>query len=164
MRDYPGEIKNTERQIFCTLGIALLWCVISQSYFPDSTGPLPPMRQADKLPPDFHVPKLAIPNSCFMSSMNLRGAYVAYCTARKYRYWAKLLLMEQISKSDPGVKLAHVVCVFEYFGRFYVYDVNHGVYMLTQKDIRGASAEAVASTVKQSESFTMGESLWVEEI
>lgn len=143
--------------------IALLVCVISQQYFLETVDQVPPTRDQDKLPPDLTPPKLAIPNSCFLSSMNLRGAYVAYCTAHKYRYWARLLLMEQISKSDPKLKLAHVVCVFEYFGRFYVYDINHGVYPLTAKDIRRASAPAVASALKPSRDYTLGDSLWVEE-
>ena len=156
-------MTTSPNRLFYALVIALFLCVLSQQYFVERSDALPPVRELDKLPPDFTIPKLRIPNSCFMSAMNLRGAYVAYCTAHKYRYWAKLLLMEQISKTNPTVKLAHVVCVFEYFGRFYVYDVNHGVYLLTQKDPRRASASAVAAVVKHPEGYTCGESLWVEE-
>jgi len=156
-------MKSTPQPLLHALVIALFICVLSQQYFLERDAALPPTRELDKLPPDLTPPKLGIPNSCFMSSMNLRGAYVAYCTVHKYRYWTKLLLMEQISKTNPKVKLAHVVCIFEYFGRFYVYDVNHGVYPLPKADIRRATASAVALSVKPPEGYTLGESLWVEE-
>ncbi|MCX6966813.1 MAG: hypothetical protein NTZ46_03370 [Verrucomicrobia bacterium] len=159
------EMHSKQIPLLYALVITLCLCVFSQQYFLDtqSPSPLPPIREQDKLPPDFTLPKLSIPNSCFLSSLNLRGAYVAYCVAHKYRYWAKLLMMQQISKSDPKLKLAHVVCVFEYFGRFYVYDANHGVYLLTEKDLRRARASEVAPTLKQPEDCTLGQSLWVEE-
>ena len=159
MRNGNKEMKPKTIPIFYALVVAFLLCALARLHY----SPPPPVRELDRLPPDLTPPKLDIPNSCFLSSVNLRGAYIAYCTAHKYHYWAKLLLMEQISKSDPTLKLAHVVCVFEYFGRFYVYDINHGVYMLTKKNIRNASAADVAATLKHQGNFTLGDSLWVEE-
>jgi len=143
--------------------VALVLCLLAQQAALKSFELSTPSRAEDKLPPDLAIPKLRIPNACFVSSMDLKGAYVAYCTAHKYRHWAKLLLTEQLNPKNRNVRRSHVVCVFEYFGRFYVYDINRGVYALANKDIRRASASAVAAMLKPMENYQLGESLWVEE-
>lgn len=74
-----------------------------------------------------------LPNSCLINSIEMYEKVCYYFDNNEM--WNTILIFKFKDPRNPRYTEGHAICVFEWHGHFYVYDVNQGSWRLDTRGI-----------------------------